>query len=80
VRLCQRHNRGIPEDQPDSSKKVMPPPRKTLKIAIALFVVDAFFLNQGIFSGVFLAVLLLGFCRLLSIRRCANAGRSSGAE
>jgi len=60
VRLCQRHNRGIPAGQQDSSKEVMPPLRKSLKVAIALFVVDAFFLNQGIFSAVFLAVLLLG--------------------
>src|SRR5256885_6438180 len=60
LRLCQRHNRGIPAGQEDSSKEVMPSLRKSLKVAIALFVVDAFFLNQGIFSAVFLAVLLLG--------------------
>ena len=60
LRLCKRHNRGIPADQADPAKKVILPLRKSLKIAIALFVVDAFFLNQGIFSAVFLAVLLLG--------------------
>ena len=60
LRLCQRHNQGIPADQPGPPKKAIPSLRKSLKIAIVLFVVDAFFLNQGIFSAVFLAVLLLG--------------------
>jgi hypothetical protein len=60
LRLCKRHNQGIPANQPEPPQKAIPSLRKSLKIAVALFVVDAFFLNQGIFSAVFLAVLLLG--------------------
>jgi len=60
LRLCKRNNSQIPANFVEPPKKATPPLRKSLKIAIALFVVDGFFLNQGIISGVFLVVLLVG--------------------
>jgi len=64
VQLCKRRNRAIPADLPEPPKKATPPLRKSLKIAIGLFLLDAFFLNQGIITAVFFVVVLLGFLPL----------------
>jgi hypothetical protein len=61
LQLCKRNNRQIPANFIEPTKKATPPIRKAVKIAIWLFVIDAFFLNQGILSGMFLAVLVIAF-------------------